>query len=96
MDFYSDDGDELDDFELVIDPAHQSPNPRQQRFLPLIRFLSKVTLTTASVITSSVNATATATYPLYSCTPSGLASTSACTSSIAVLQLAREFGCFVT
>ena len=82
----------LDEFDIVEDELLDSTvsTNRGGRFLPMIRYLEKSTVTTSSVITSSTNATSTATYPLYFCTPSGLTSTSACASSIAYINLVRE------
>ena len=89
LEYSGEDGDDLDD-RFALEPD-QSANPRRRRrFLPLIRFLSKITTTTASIVTSSVNATGTATYPLFYCTPSGLDTSSVCSSSIATIALARE------
>ena len=88
--------DMLDKFDIVEDELVDSAistnpsSPRGGRFLPMIRYLEKSTVTTSSVITSSANATNTATYPLFFCTPSGLTSTSACASSIAYINLVRE------
>ena len=84
----------MDEFELYDDQpvdSAMSNNPhRAGRFLPMIRYLSKVTITTSSVVTSSVNSTGTATYPLFYCTPSGFPSTSVCASSIAYINLVRK------
>jgi len=82
----------FDEFNVVENDVESamSKNPRRGgRFIPMIRYLEKTTVTTSSIITSSANATSTATYQLFYCTPSGLTSTSACTSSIAYVNLVQ-------